>query len=127
MKPGNHERIPTISEVVREAAAVADPNNSDGAIAALVEIYEDDDRPATVPEDLLGDLMATAQGIDLEGDEGGVEMAAATAAWLGHNPAQIHGHEQGADHVLREAVRIAYKGTPPPQVRSWLDSRGVKP
>ena len=87
MKPGNHERIPTVSEVVREAAAVADPDGADGAIAALVEIYEDDGI-RTVPEDLLGDLMATAEGIDLEGDEGGVEIATATAAWLGHDPAR---------------------------------------
>jgi hypothetical protein len=125
MRPGDHERIQPVSEVVREAAAIADPDGADGAIAALIEIYEDDDRPSTAVEDLLGTLLATAEGIDLEGDEGGVEAAAAAAAWLAHNPAQANGHER--DHVLREGVRVAYKGKPPEQVSAWLEDRGIKP
>ena len=123
MRPGDHERIQPVSELVREAAAIADPDGSDGAIAALVEIYEDDDRPSTAVEDLLGTLLATAEGIDLEGDEGGVEITAAAAAWLAHNPSQANGHER--DHVLREGARIAYKGKPPTAVEGWLQSRRI--
>ena len=122
MRPGDHERIRSVAEVVREAAVITDPSGADGAIGALVEIYEDDDRPATAVEDLLGTLLATAEGIDLEGDEGGVEVTAAAAAWLVHNPAEANGHER--DHVVREAVRIAYQGKPPSQVEGWLTERG---
>ena len=124
MRPGDHQRVQSVAELVREAAAIADPDGSDAAIAALVEIYEDDDRPATAVEDLLGTLLATAEGIDLEGDEGGVEVTAAAAAWLAHNPAQASGHER--DHVLREGTRIAYKGKPPGQVEGWLESREIR-
>jgi hypothetical protein len=124
MRPGDHERIYPVSEVVREAAAITDPNGSDDAITALVEIYEDDDRPSTAVEDLLGTLLATAEGIDLEGDDGGVEVTAAAAAWLAHNPAQASGHER--DHVVREAVRMAYKGKPPEAVEAWLEGRGIR-
>jgi hypothetical protein len=124
MRPGDHERIYPVSEVVREAAAITDPNGSDDAITALVEIYEDDDRPSTAVEDLLGTLLATAEGIDLEGDDGGVEVTAAAAAWLAHNPAQASGHER--DHVVREAVRMAYKGKPPEGVEGWLEGRGIR-
>jgi hypothetical protein len=124
MRPGDHERIRPLSEVVREAAAITDRDGSDGAITALVEIYEDDDRPSTAVEDLLGTLMATADGIDLEGDDGGVEITAAAAAYLAHHPRQAEGHER--DHVVREAVRLAYKGKPPAAVESWLESRGIK-
>jgi hypothetical protein len=109
MRPGDREQIGSVAEVVREAAAIVDPDGADGAIAALVEIYEDDDRPATAVEDLLGTLMATAEGIDLEGDEGGVEVSAAAAAWLATNPGQARGHEQS--HVIREGVRIAYRAS----------------
>jgi hypothetical protein len=123
MRPGDHERVRGVSELVREAAAITDPDGSDSAIAALVEIYEDDDRPSTAVEDLLGTLMATAEGIDLEGDEGGVEVTAAAAAWLSHNPKQANGHER--DHVVREAVRMAYKGKLPGQVEGWLEGRGL--
>jgi len=125
MSPGDNERIQPVSEVVREAAAIADPDGADAAIGALVEIYEDDDRPSTAVEDLLGTLLASAEGIDLEGDEGGVEVTAAAAAWLAHNPAQANGHER--DHVLREGARIAYRGKPPEQVEAWLAGRGIKP
>jgi hypothetical protein len=123
MRPGDHERIQSVSEIVREAAAIVDPDGADGAISALVEIYEDDDRPATAVEDLLGTLMATAEGIDLEGDEGGVEVAAAAAAWLARNPGQAGGHER--DHVVREGLRVAYKGKLPGQVEAWLQGRGI--
>lgn len=123
MRPGDHERIQPLSEVVREAAAITDPAGADDAITALVEIYEDDDRPATAVEDLLGTLMATAEGIDLEGDDGGVEVTAAAAAWLATNPRQANGHER--DNVLREAARMAFKGKPPEQVADWLATRGV--
>jgi hypothetical protein len=125
MKPGNHERLQTVSEAVREGAATVDPDGADGAIAALVEIYEDDDRPVTAVEDLLGTLMATAEGIDLEGDEGGVEVAAASAAWLATNPDQAGGHAHEHSHVIREATRLAYKGDPTPQVKAYLADRGV--
>ena len=124
MKPADHERVQPVSEVVREAAAITDPAGADDAITALVEIYEDNDRPSTAVEDLLGTLLATAEGIDLEGDDGGVEITAAAAAWLAHNQAQASGHER--DHVVREGVRIAYKGKPPEAVDSWLASRGIK-
>ena len=59
----------------------------------------------------------------LEGDEGGVEVTAAAAAWLAHNPKQASGHER--DHVVREAVRVAYKGKRPEQVEAWLEGRGI--
>ena len=124
MRPGNPERIQSVSEAVREAAAITDPDGADGAITALYEIYEDDDRPATAVEDLLGTLIATAEGIDLEGDEGGVEVTAAAAAWLATNPAEANGHER--DHVVREGVRIAYRGKPPVQVESWLQIHGIE-
>ncbi|HEY1855628.1 MAG TPA: hypothetical protein VGG40_13675 [Solirubrobacterales bacterium] len=124
MRPGDHERIQPVSAVVREAAAITDPDGADDAITALVEIYEDDDRPSTAVEDLLGTLLATAEGIDLEGDDGGVEVTAAAAAWLAHNPAEAKGHER--DHVVREAVRIGYKGKPTGAVEDWLESRGTK-
>ena len=117
------DAIQPVSEVVREAAAITDQNGSDDAITALVEIYEDDDRPSTAVEDLLGTLLATAEGIDLDGDDGGVEVTAAAAAWLAHNPAQAHGHER--DHVVREAVRLAFKGKPPADVERWLAGRGT--
>jgi hypothetical protein len=125
MPQGDHNRIPTVSEAVRDAAAIADPSGADDAVMALYEIYEDDDRPATAAEDLAGELIATARGIDPEGDDGTVPAAAAAAAWLGVNPHDQHEDHEG-DHVLRESVRLAFGKEVPPQVRTFLESRGVR-
>ncbi|MGN6556950.1 MAG: hypothetical protein ACTHLH_02935 [Solirubrobacterales bacterium] len=122
MKPGNRETIPTISEVVREAAAIVDPDGSDDAIRAFFESFEDDDRPTTATEDLRGVLFSTARGIDPEGDDPAALAAAAAAFWLATNPGQA----DNGDHVLREGVRLAFEGNPPESLSEWLVGRGVE-
>jgi hypothetical protein len=121
MKPGNHERIPTVSEAVREAVAICDLNGTASGVTAFLESFEDDDRPATAVEDLLGELLSTARGIDPEGDEPAVAATAATAAWLATNPAQA----DAGDHALREGVRLAFEGRPPEPLLELLLERGI--
>ena len=121
MKPGSRETIPTISEVVREAAAIVDPDGSDDAITAFFESFEDDDRPTTATEDLRGVLFSTVEGIDPEGDDPAALAAAAAAFWLATNPSQA----DNGDHVLREGVRLAFEGNPPEPLADWLAARGV--
>jgi hypothetical protein len=124
MPEGSHHRTPTVSEAVRDAAAIVDPGDSDDAIMALYEVYEDDDRPVTAVEDLAGTLVATAEGIDPEGDDGAVLACAAAAAWIGMNP-RDRNEDHEADHVLREGVRMAFGKEPPSQVTDYLSGRGV--
>jgi hypothetical protein len=124
MPQGDHQRTPTVSEAVRDAAALVDPGDADGAIMALYEIYEDDDRPATAVEDLPGTLVATAEGIDPEGDDGAVLACAAAAAWLGMHP-HDRNEDHEADHVLREGVRMAFGKETPRQVVEYLSGRGI--
>jgi hypothetical protein len=124
MPQGDHQRTPTVSEAVRDAAAIVDPGDSDDAIMALYEIYEDDDRPVTAVEDLAGTLIATAEGIDPEGDDGALLACAAAAVWIG-----MHSHDRNeehqADHVLREGARMVFGKEPPRQVIDYLSGRGI--
>jgi hypothetical protein len=122
VKPGSRETIPTISEVVREAAAIVDPDGADDAITAFFESFEDDDRPTTATEDLRGVLFSTVEGIDPEGDDPAALAAAAAAFWLATNPSQA----DNGDHVLREGVRLAFEGNPPEPLADWLAARSVK-
>ncbi|MGN6215511.1 MAG: hypothetical protein ACTHN7_00915 [Solirubrobacterales bacterium] len=121
MKPGSRETIPTISEVVREAAAIVDPEGAHTAVTGFFESFEDDDRPATAAEDLQGELLSTAQGIDPEGDDPAALAAAAAAIWLATNPGQA----DNGDHVLREGTRLVFEGDPPEPLAAWLAARGI--
>lgn len=120
MRPGNHERIPTVSEVVREATAICDPDGTETAVAALYDGFEDDDRPVSAAENLRGELLSTVRGIDPEEDEPAAWAAAAAAVWLANHPGQNHG-----DQVIREGVRRVFNGKPPELLADWLEARGV--
>jgi hypothetical protein len=122
MKSGDHERIPAVSEAVRDAVAICDPDGAEVGVTAFFESFEDDDRPATAAEDLLGELLGTARAIDPEDDQPVVAATAATAAWLATNPAQ----SDAGDQALREGVRLAFQGQPSEALREWLDQRGVE-
>jgi hypothetical protein len=122
MKPGSRETIPTISEVVREAAAICDPEGTDTAVTGLFESFEDDDRPTTAAEDLQGELLSTVRGIDPEGDNPAALAAVAAAVWLSTNPGQA----DNGDHVLREGVRLVFEGAPSEPLAEWLAGRGVE-
>ena len=121
MKPGNRETIPTISEIVREAAAIVDPQGTETAVTGFFESFEDDDRPATAAEDLQGELLSTVRGIDPEVDDPAALAAAAAAVWLATNPSQV----DNGDHVLREGIRLVFDGSPPEPLAAWLGARGV--
>jgi hypothetical protein len=122
MKPGARKTIPTVSEVVREATAICDPEGTEGAVIAFFESFEDDDRPATAAEDLQGELLSTVRGIDPEGDDPAALAAAAAAVWLATNPGQA----DNGDHVLREGTRLVFEGAPPEPLAEWLAARGVE-
>jgi hypothetical protein len=121
MKPGSREEVPRISEAVRDATAICDPEGSETAVFALMEAFEDDDRPATASEDLRGELLSTVRAIDPEGEDPAAWVAAATAVWLATNP----GQRESGDHAIREGVRLVFEGEPPPPVGDWLAARGV--
>lgn len=121
MKPGNHERIPTVSEAVRDAVVICDADGAEEGVTAFLASFEDDDRPTTAAEDLPGELLSTARGIDANGEQPAVAATAATAAWLATNPSQ----SDAGDHALQEGVRLVFQGRPPEPLREWLAERGV--
>ncbi len=121
MRPGRHERIPTVSEVVREATAMADPNGTETAASALYDSFEDDDRPTSAVQSLRRELLSTVRAIDPEEDEPAAWAAAAAAVWLATHPSQV---DKG-DRVLREGVRLVFKGKPSEPLAEWLAGREI--
>ena len=122
MKPGDRTRVPTVSEVVRDGAAICDPEGTDTVVTALFEGFEDDDRPATASEDLAAELQETVDGVDPDGDSAAARMAVASAVWLATNP----DHEHDPERVLQASARLVFDGDPPDHVRAWLQERGIE-
>jgi hypothetical protein len=113
----------TVSDVVRRAVALVERAGGDDIARELLIAYEDDDRAvARLGAGLWEELESTAEGLDLEGDSGAVDVAAAVAYFLASQP------EGGADDAatIREAARIAWRGQPPDDVSAWLADHGLE-
>jgi hypothetical protein len=114
--------VPTVSEVVRHAVALVDPDGADPIAPELLLAYEDDDRAATGLGDSLRDeLRSTVEGLDPERTSGAAAIAAAVALFLSTQPGGGDNHEA----TIREAVRVAYHGDTPDHVRDWLAAQGI--
>jgi hypothetical protein len=113
-----------VSEVVREATAIADPDGVETAATALYDGFEDDDRPVTAAPHLTGELLGTLRAIDPDEDEPAAWAAVAGAVWLAMHPGLIDEGDKG-DHVLREGIRLVFDGKPPEPLGRWLGERGI--
>jgi hypothetical protein len=114
--------IQTVSEVVREAASICDPEGHDDAVNSLFARFEDDDRPALGVEDLRGELEGMLEGVDPEGDSPAAQMTAAVATFLATSPAEA---DRG-DAALRHAAKMWFGDDTPQPVEDWLRGRGVE-
>ena len=109
----------TVSDLVRKAAAIVDPQGEDPAVVELAERFGDDDEPVRgVLEDLEERL---AWGAD---EDPPVVMAQALVLYIAHRPDEYDGD---ADDLLRLAARAEFVGAPPERVQAWLSERGVEP
>jgi hypothetical protein len=111
-----------VSQLVRRAIALVDPDGQDDIAPELALAFEDDDRPAIgLGESLAEELRSTVEGLDPEGDSAPAAMAAAVAAFLATQP------QGGPDETatLREAARVAWGDDRPEYVRAWLADHGV--
>jgi hypothetical protein len=114
--------IQSVSEVVREAAAICDPDGHDDVVNSLRARFEDDDRPALGVDDLQGELRGMLEGVDPEGDSPAAQMTAAVATFLAASPAEA---DRG-DAALRHAAKVWFGDDPPEPVRDWLRDQGVE-
>lgn len=122
MKPGDRQGVPTVSEAVSAAASVVDPEQSDWTVTVLLESFEDDERPATAVDDLVGELGSTVGGLDPEGDSPAAAMTAAAAVWLATNIDAVGDR----DRVLRESARLGFGDRMPDKIAEWLSEAGVE-
>src|SRR3954467_4155402 len=109
----------TVSDLVRRAAAIVDPNGDDPAVVELATRFEDDDEPVRGVLDQLEERLAW--GAD---EDPPVVMAQALVLYLGH---RLDEFEDDDSELLRLAARAEFDGRPPELVVAWLEERDAAP
>jgi hypothetical protein len=107
----------TVSDLVRRAAAIVDPDGDDPAVVELVTRFEDDDEPVRGVLDQLEERLAW--GAD---EDPPIVMTQALVLYLGHRLDEI---DDDPDELLRLAARAEFDGHPPEPVTAWLEDRGA--
>src|ERR687893_906505 len=98
----------TVSDLVRKATAIVDPQGQHPAVVELADRFGDDDEPV---RGVLGELEERlAWGAD---EDPPVVMAQALVLYLAHRPDQV---EDDHDDLLRLAARAEFEGKPPERV-----------
>jgi hypothetical protein len=108
----------TVSDLVRRAAAIVDPEGDDPGVVELASRHADDDEPVRGVLDELEERLAW--GAD---EDPPVVMAQALVLYLGHRLDEV---DDDPDDLLRLAARAEFDGSPPDAVTAWLAERGVE-
>jgi len=108
----------SLSDLVRRAAAIVDPNGADPAVVELVTQFDDDDEPVRGILDTLEERLAF--GAD---EDAPVVMTQAITLYLAHRLDEV---DDDPDDIVRLAARAEFDGRPPAPVTAWLEERGIE-
>jgi hypothetical protein len=123
MRPAEAEGPPpSLFDVVHRAVQVADPSGRYG-VGDLLQYVEDADEPVTSHQDVETDLAELKGRVDPQDEDPAVMMAIAVATYLAFRRDEF---DDAPADLLRLAARAEFDGSPPDDVRAWLDERGVE-
>jgi hypothetical protein len=108
----------TLSDLVRRATAIVDPEGADDAVAEFAVRHEDDDIP--VRSVLEGLEERIAWGAD---EDPAVVLAQAVTLYLAHRLDEV---DDDPDEIVRLAARSEFDGKPPVPVAEWLEENGIE-
>ena len=107
-----------LSQLVRRACEIVDPDDEDAVVGEFELRYEDADEP------VAGILETLEERIGFGADEDpSVMMAQAVVLYLAHRRDEVG---DDADDVIALAARAEFAGSPPVEIQNWLDDRGVR-
>jgi hypothetical protein len=108
----------SVSDLVREATAIVDPQGRDPAVVELATRFDDADEPVRGVLETLEERLAW--GAD---EDPPIVMAQALVLYLAHRLDELDDDEED---LLRLAARAEFDGKPPDNVVAWLSERGVE-
>ena len=112
----------TVSELVRLAVEVVDPEGNDPGVASMYEQLEDDDEAITAVENLEERLAIAAEGADYDVSDPGVTLVNAVVLYLAAHGGSRE-YDRNPDELLQLAVRAQWHNQPPDDVVDWLEGR----
>jgi hypothetical protein len=108
----------SLSDLVRRAAAIVDPNEADDAVAEFVLRHQDDDEP------VRGILSSLEERIRWGADEHPpVVLAQAIVIYLAH---RLDEYDDDPQDIMRLTIRAEFSGHPDPPVAFWLREQGIE-
>jgi hypothetical protein len=108
----------TLSDLVRRAVEIVDPDGHDPAVAEFEQRFEDADEPVS------GILDTIEERVEVGADEDpGVVMAQAIVVYLAHRRDEF---DDEPEDILALAARAEFNGTPPEALAAWLADRGIR-
>ncbi len=113
----------SLSQVVRRAAEIVDPDDDEPIVGDFQQVFEDADEPvAGVLDDLEERVGTVLADLDPAVANGSLSMAGALTIYLGFRRDELNGDD--AD-LIRLATRAEWEGHPPRPVADWLADRGI--
>jgi hypothetical protein len=112
----------TLSEVVRRACAIVDPDDTDPVVGEFERIFEDADEPISALDDLESRLANVLQTLDPAVASGTLSVLGALTTYLAYRRDELNADDET---LLRLAARAEWSGAPPEAARDWLEARGV--
>jgi hypothetical protein len=108
------DRPLTLSELVRRAVGIVDPDDEDGVVGDFELRFEDADEPVTGIDNLEERI---AFGAD---EDPAVVVAQAVVLYLAHRRDEV---DDDDDEIVRLALDAEFSGNPPQSVVDWLEGR----
>lgn len=120
---GTEPQTITLAQVVRRAAEIVDPDDSNAAVGDYERIFEDADEPISALTDLESRVGTVLSQLDPATASGTLSMLGALTTYLAYRRDEVNADDAT---LLRLAARAEWAGDPPDVVREWLDARGIK-
>lgn len=124
----NIERVPTeprpvsLADLVRRAAQVVDPDDTDAIIGDFQRAFEDADEPASALDDVEERVATVVSELDPAIANGSLAVAAAIVVYLSYRRDEVNADPE---ELIRLAARAEWTDGVPLIVSEWLDERAV--
>jgi hypothetical protein len=112
----------TLAQVVRRAAEVVDPDDTDASVGDFELAFEDADEPVRALDDVESRVATVLADLDPGVESGGLSMAAAVTTYLSYRRDEI---DADPEELIKLATRAEWHRDPPAVVSDWLAEHGI--